>query len=161
MGLGKNYRAHQLIRDAKSGVKVTCELWWTALRPAHEAGRLSLVRPAILRTGHGKSARLVLSRAPQPVRDRCGRVCLFGAWIGGEPPGAAPDHVTPPRALERASALSRPLSRFTGCVGRSVVCGMTAAPFLAGCSRPIGKPFKGLRSCKARKGPQKCGMTHK
>jgi hypothetical protein len=47
IGLGKKYRAHQLIRDAKSGVKVTCDLWWTAVRHPHYAGLLYLVRARI------------------------------------------------------------------------------------------------------------------
>ena len=44
IGLGKKYLAHQLIRDAKSGLKVTCDLWWTAVRHPHYAGPLYLVR---------------------------------------------------------------------------------------------------------------------
>jgi hypothetical protein len=47
IGLGKNYRAHQLIREAKSGVKVTCDLCWTAVRHPHDAGVLYLVRARI------------------------------------------------------------------------------------------------------------------
>src|SRR5205823_9298422 len=64
-------------------------------------------------------------------------------------------------AIEPESDTSRPLSRFIGSGGRSVVCGMTVAPFLAVFSLPICKPFKCSRSFKVRKVPKKCGMTHR
>ena len=44
IGLGKKYRAHKLVRDAKSGVKVTCDLWWTAIRHPKYEGQLYLLR---------------------------------------------------------------------------------------------------------------------
>ncbi len=44
IGLGKKYRAHKLVRDAKSGVKVTCDLWWTAVRHPKYGGQLYLLR---------------------------------------------------------------------------------------------------------------------
>jgi hypothetical protein len=47
IGQGKKYRAHQLIRDAKSGLKVTCDLWWTAVRHTRYAGTLYLVRARV------------------------------------------------------------------------------------------------------------------
>ena len=44
IGFGKKYLAHKLIRDAHSGLQMTCDLWWTEVRHPHFTGSLYLVR---------------------------------------------------------------------------------------------------------------------
>src|SRR5436305_2476822 len=44
MGHGKKYLAHKLIRDAQSGLQVTCDLWWAAVRHPAYHGQLFLIR---------------------------------------------------------------------------------------------------------------------
>jgi hypothetical protein len=44
IGRGKKYLAHKLIRDAQSGLQVTCDLWWTVVRHPCYYGPLYLVR---------------------------------------------------------------------------------------------------------------------
>jgi hypothetical protein len=44
IGHGKKYLAHKLVRDAQSGLQVTCDLWWGAVRHPHYQGQLFVVR---------------------------------------------------------------------------------------------------------------------
>ena len=44
IGHGKKYLAHKLIRDAQSGLQVTCDLWWGAVRHPAYQGQLFVVR---------------------------------------------------------------------------------------------------------------------
>lgn len=44
IGRGKKYGAHQLIRESRSGLKLTCDLWWTALRHPKYSQPLYLVK---------------------------------------------------------------------------------------------------------------------
>lgn len=44
IGLGKKYRAHKLVRDAQSGLQVTCDLWWGAVRHPSYHAHLWVVR---------------------------------------------------------------------------------------------------------------------
>ena len=44
IGHGKKYLAHKLIRDAQSGLQVTCDLWWSAVRHPAYHGQLWVVR---------------------------------------------------------------------------------------------------------------------
>jgi Transposase DDE domain len=44
IGRGKRYLAHQLIRESSSGLKLTCDLWWTPLRHPKSRQQLSLVK---------------------------------------------------------------------------------------------------------------------
>jgi len=44
IGHGKKYLAHKLVRDAQSGLQVTCDLWWGAVRHPHYQGQLFVLR---------------------------------------------------------------------------------------------------------------------
>jgi hypothetical protein len=44
IGHGKKYLAHKLVRDAQSGLQVTCDLWWGAVRHPAYQGQLFVVR---------------------------------------------------------------------------------------------------------------------
>ena len=44
IGRGKRYLAHQLIRESSSGLKLTCDLWWTPLRHPKSRQPLYLVK---------------------------------------------------------------------------------------------------------------------
>jgi hypothetical protein len=44
IGRGKRYLAHQLIRESSSGLKLTCDLWWTPLRHPKSSQQLYLVK---------------------------------------------------------------------------------------------------------------------
>ena len=44
IGRGKRYLAHQLIRESSSGLKLTCDLWWTPLRHPKSSQPLYLVK---------------------------------------------------------------------------------------------------------------------
>jgi hypothetical protein len=44
IGHGKKYLAHKLVRDAQSGLQVTCDLWWAAVRHPAYQGQLFVVR---------------------------------------------------------------------------------------------------------------------
>lgn len=44
IGRGKRYLAHQLIRESSSGLKLTCDLWWTPLRHPKYPHQLYLVK---------------------------------------------------------------------------------------------------------------------
>ena len=44
IGRGKRYLAHQLIRESSSGLKLTCDLWWTPLRHPRSSQQLYLVK---------------------------------------------------------------------------------------------------------------------
>lgn len=44
IGRGKRYLAHQLIRESSSGLKLTCDLWWTPLRHPKASQQLYLVK---------------------------------------------------------------------------------------------------------------------
>lgn len=48
IGRGKKYRAHRLIRESGSGLRLTCDLWWTALRHPKYGGQLYLVKARII-----------------------------------------------------------------------------------------------------------------
>lgn len=47
VGFGKRYLAHRLIREAHSGLHLTCDLWWTAVRHPHYEGTLFLLRARV------------------------------------------------------------------------------------------------------------------
>jgi len=44
IGHGKKYLAHKLVRDATSGLQVTCDLWWGVVRHPAYQGQLFVVR---------------------------------------------------------------------------------------------------------------------
>lgn len=47
IGRSKKYRAHKLIHDSKSGLKVICDLWWTALRHPKYTQSLYLIKARV------------------------------------------------------------------------------------------------------------------
>jgi hypothetical protein len=44
IGQNKKYLAHKMVRDAKSGLKVNCDLWWTSVRHPRSSEKLYLLR---------------------------------------------------------------------------------------------------------------------
>lgn len=44
IGQGKRYFAHQLLRDIKTGQKMTCDIWWAPISHASYAGQLYVVK---------------------------------------------------------------------------------------------------------------------
>lgn len=44
IGQGKKYRAHQMVRDACSGLKVMCDLWWAPVRHRAYGAQLYVIR---------------------------------------------------------------------------------------------------------------------
>jgi hypothetical protein len=47
IGQGKRYLAHKEIRDPMTGVKMPCDLWWTAVRHPKSGEPLSLVKARV------------------------------------------------------------------------------------------------------------------
>ena len=44
IGRGKKYRAHKLIRESASGLKLACDLWWAPVRHPKYTQQLYLVK---------------------------------------------------------------------------------------------------------------------
>jgi len=44
IGQNKKYFSHKLVTDVKTGIKITCDLWWAPLTHASYAGQLSVVK---------------------------------------------------------------------------------------------------------------------